>query len=191
METTRPAALSRRAALTGLGAGGLGLALAARGLTAAAQEASPAAGDVEALGRRYVEDLLNRADQAAVDELIAPDFVLHLNATTIPGIEGFKGFLAGLHEGFPDVRYEIQDLAVDGDRAIVRWVVGGTHRGVFNGIPATGKSISDVPGISWLRIAGGKIAEAWVVVDTLTLLTQIGVIPGGEPEATPAASPAA
>src|SRR5215217_3740579 len=37
----RPAALSRRAALTGLGVGGLGLALAARAFGAAAQDASP------------------------------------------------------------------------------------------------------------------------------------------------------
>ena len=44
MDTPRPAALSRRAALAGLGAGGLGLALAARAFGAAAQEATPPAG---------------------------------------------------------------------------------------------------------------------------------------------------
>ena len=44
MDTARPAALSRRAALAGLGAGGLGLALAARALGGAAQDATPAAG---------------------------------------------------------------------------------------------------------------------------------------------------
>jgi steroid delta-isomerase-like uncharacterized protein len=156
-----------------------------------AQEASPAAGDPETLGRRYVEDLLNRADVATVDELLTADFVLHLNSADIPGPGGFKGFLAGLHEGFPDVHYEITQIAVDGDQAIVRWTVSGTHLGVFNGIPATGKPIVNVPGISWLRIEGGQIAEAWVVVDTLTLLVQIGVIPGPEAAATPAATPAA
>lgn len=156
-----------------------------------AQEASPTAGDPETLARRYVEDLLNRADEAAVDELLTADFVLHLNAADIPGAEGFKSFLAGLHEGFPDVHYEILDLAVDGDRAIVRWAVSGTHQGVFNGIPATGKPIANVPGISWLRIEGGRIAEAWVVVDTVTLLTQIGLLPGTEAEAPVEATPAA
>ncbi len=44
METARPATLSRRAALTGFGAGGLGLALAVHAFGAAAQDASPAAG---------------------------------------------------------------------------------------------------------------------------------------------------
>jgi steroid delta-isomerase-like uncharacterized protein len=165
--------------------------LAAPAANLLAQEASPAAGDPETLGRRYIEDLLNQADEAAVDELLTADFVLHLNAADIPGPEGFKGFLAGLHEGFPDVHYEITDIAVDGDRAIVRWTVSGTHLGVFNGIPATGKPIANVPGISWLRIEDGRIAEAWVVVDTLTLLMQIGVIPSAEAEAPPAPTPVA
>lgn len=163
-----------------------GLLAPAAGLLA--QESSPTASDPETLGRRYIEDLLNAGDMAAVDELMAPDFVLHLNTADIPGPEGFKGFLAGLHEAFPDVHYEIQDIAVDGDRVIVRWTVSGTQQGVFNGIPATGLPIAGVPGISWLRIENGQIAEVWVVVDTLTLLMQIGVIPGGEaPAATPAA----
>jgi quercetin dioxygenase-like cupin family protein len=47
MDTTRPHAVSRRVALTGLAAGGLGLALAARPLGAAAQEATPAAGPIK------------------------------------------------------------------------------------------------------------------------------------------------
>ena len=183
------APVSRRATFR-LGGGILAAGLLVPTARVAAQDASPAAGDVETLGRRYVEDLLNRADQAAVDEIVAEDFVLHLNTTDIPTREGFRGFLAGLHGGFPDVHYEIQDLAIDGDRAIVRWVVSGTHEGVFNGIPATGLPIANVPGISWLRVSGGLLAEAWVVVDTFGLLTQIGVIPGGE-SAPPAASPAA
>jgi steroid delta-isomerase-like uncharacterized protein len=155
----------------------------------AAQDASPTTGDPASIAERYIEDLLNRADQASVDELITEAFVLHLNAGDIPTREGFRGFLAGLHEGFPDVNYQIQDIAVDGDRAIVRWVVSGTQQGVFNGIPATNKPISNVPGISWLKIENGQITEAWVVVDTLTLLMQIGVIPGAE--SAPAATPAA
>lgn len=184
------APVSRRATFR-LGGGILAAGLLAPTVrSAAAQEASPEASVVEALGRRYIEDLLNKADQAAVDEIIPEDFVLHLNGSDIPTREGFRGFLAGLHGGFPDVNYEIQDLAVDRDKAIVRWVVSGTQEGVFNGIPATGLPIANVPGISWLRIADGKIAEAWVVVDTLGLLTQIGVIPGAE-SPPPAASPAA
>jgi len=180
------APLSRRNALR-LGGGALAFGLLAPPGLTAAQDASPAAVDAEAIARRYIEDLLNRADQSAVDELITKAFVLHLNAGDIPTQEGFRGFLAGLHEGFPDVHYEIQDIAVDGDRAIVRWVVSGTQQGVFNGIPPTGKPISNVPGISWLKIENGQITEAWVVVDTLTLLMQIGVIPG--PGSAPAATP--
>lgn len=154
-----------------------------------AQDASPMATDNITLGERYIEDLLNQANDAAVDELLAESFVLHLNTAAIPGRDGFRAFLAGLHEGFPDVHYTIQDIASEGDRVIIRWTVSGTHQGVFNGIPATNLPIVDVPGISWLQISNGQIAEAWVVVDTFGLLQQIGVVPGGgAPEGgTPAA----
>jgi steroid delta-isomerase-like uncharacterized protein len=154
-----------------------------------AQDATPMAADNETLAQRYIDDLLNQADDAAVDELLTEDFVLHLNAGTIPGRDGFRAFLAGLHEGFPDVHYTSEDIVSSGDRVAVRWVVNGTHQGVFNGIPATGLPIVDVPGISLLRISNGQIAEIWVVVDTFGLLQQIGVIPapgapeGGTPEA--------
>jgi steroid delta-isomerase-like uncharacterized protein len=152
-----------------------------------AQEATPSTGTPEALARSYVEDLLNRGDQGMVDQVLTPDFVLHLNSSDIPTAEGFKGFLTGLHVAFPDVNYAIQDIAIDGNRAVVRWTVSGTQKGVFNGIPATNKPIVNVPGVSWLLIKDGRIAEAWVVVDTLGLLTQLGVIPGAQPAATPAA----
>src|SRR5436309_10403434 len=46
LQTTTPVALSRRTALAGLGAGGLGLVLTTRALGAAAQEATPPAGIV-------------------------------------------------------------------------------------------------------------------------------------------------
>jgi predicted ester cyclase len=68
------------------------------------------------------------------------------------------------------------------ETVVVRfWVsfIGGTlHVGEINGIPATGRSI-EVDAISVHRMAGGKIAETWEVWDTLGLLQQLGVVPGG------------
>jgi predicted ester cyclase len=44
------------------------------------------------------------------------------------------------------------------------------------GIPPTGRSVS-VSAVHLFRIEGGKIAEQWVVWDTLGFMQQIGVIP--------------
>jgi len=57
-----------------------------------------------------------------------------------------------------------------------RLTVRGTHQGEFQGIPATGKAVE-----VWLmvtsRIADNKIVEEWQLVDTLSMLQQLGVIP--------------
>jgi predicted ester cyclase len=54
----------------------------------------------------------------------------------------------------------------------------GTHRGEFLGIAPTGRSVSfDV--IDVVRIADGRIAEHWNVVDLMGLLQQIGPRPRG------------
>lgn len=60
----------------------------------------------------------------------------------------------------------------------VRYVVTGTHKGVSNGIPPSGTDVR-FEAHDWFRVANGKITEQWVVLDTLGLLQQIGVIPTG------------
>ena len=64
----------------------------------------------------------------------------------------------------------------------VRWTARGTHQGELLGITPTGKKFS-ITGISFLRIANGKIAEQWVNWDTLGLLQQLGAVPQfGQPK---------
>jgi predicted ester cyclase len=58
----------------------------------------------------------------------------------------------------------------------VRFTLRGTHGGELMGVPSTGKPIS-VGGIDINRIAGGKIAERWAVLDRMGLMQQLGVIP--------------
>jgi aspartyl-tRNA synthetase len=45
---------------------------------------------------------------------------------------------APLFSAFPDWHWEIRNLVVDGDYIAVHFTVAGTHRGVFQGIEATG-----------------------------------------------------
>jgi steroid delta-isomerase-like uncharacterized protein len=128
-----------------------------------------------AVYRRLVDDVWNRGDPAAVDEIFAPDFVgndpgpPHL----IDGPAGMKRFVAQMRAAFPDWAVTTDDLMVDGDRLISRWTVRGTHRGPFAGVEPTGRSI-EVRGISIHRVVDGRIVENWHGVDKLGLLRQIG-----------------
>ena len=48
--------------------------------------------------------------------------------------------------------------------------------GATHGIPPTGKQ-GTVTGIGIARFEGGKIVEAWVELDALGMMQQLGVIP--------------
>lgn len=74
--------------------------------------------------------------------------------------------------GFPDYRWELQELIVEGDAIAARLTGRGTHTGVFDGIAPTGRKIT-IQELVIYRFAGGKIVQCWgdlnpVVRDAVT-----------------------
>jgi predicted ester cyclase len=59
---------------------------------------------------------------------------------------------------------------------VIRNHVRATHKGAFNGVPATGRPVAWSE-IHIYRIASGKIVEQWSEVNLLGLLMQIGALP--------------
>jgi predicted ester cyclase len=70
-------------------------------------------------------------------------------------------------------------LVAEGDRVAERWTGHGTHRGDFQGIPATGRQVA-VPGTVFYRIAAGKIVEFRGQFDRMSMMEQLGAgsLPG-------------
>jgi predicted ester cyclase len=62
------------------------------------------------------------------------------------------------------------------DKVVIRNTVTGTHQGEYMGRPPTGRSIT-YNEIFIFRFADGRIAETWGVVDVLSQLRQLGMIP--------------
>ena len=82
---------------------------------------------------------------------------------------------------FPDLRMEVQDVLVSGDKAVARVRATGTHQGAFLGMAATGKSV-DVQLIDITRFGGDGLAhEHWGVFDALAMMQQLGAIPQSPP----------
>jgi steroid delta-isomerase-like uncharacterized protein len=128
--------------------------------------------------RRFFEEVFNRHDQAAASELISADFVAYHPAFP-EGIRGPEGIMQTTYmfrAGFPDLRYEPQDLVAEGDRVAVRWTAHGTHSGPFMGVPPSGKQAT-ITGLDIFRVSGNQLVEAWVNSDFLGLMQQIGGIP--------------
>jgi steroid delta-isomerase-like uncharacterized protein len=85
-------------------------------------------------------------------------------------------FLVDVVTSMPNFHYSIDEMVAEGDRVVVRYTAQGTHKGMFMGVPATGKKIV-VEGVEIDRIVGGKVTGAWEIYDTLGMMTQLGVIP--------------
>ena len=128
------------------------------------------------LSRRIFEDVWNRKNLSAIDDLISADYVHHdANSPAASGIDGYKQFVNYYMNAFPDAHFTIDDAFTDGQNEVTRWTVVGTHEGELAGIPRTGRRFS-VTGITIARIANGKITESWNNWDALGLMQQLGVV---------------
>jgi len=136
------------------------------------------------IARRYLVELFSEAKLEVADEIIAVDYIRHDPANPVVGVlgpEGIKQYVSEYHAAFPDIRNNIESIFAEGDKVVSRCIVTGTHKGVFKGIPPTGK-YGEIPAIMIFRIADGKIIESWFAFDTLGMMQQLGVIPKMEPE---------
>jgi predicted ester cyclase len=77
---------------------------------------------------------------------------------------------------FPDVHASVEIVLAEGDLVAERTTARATHKGEFNGIPATGREVVWTENHIY-RFKDGKIVEHWPEIDMLGLLMQVGAIP--------------
>lgn len=127
--------------------------------------------------RRMFDDGFATGNGDVVDELCSPDLVDHQFGLAGRGEEArehVRAAMRDVHGAFPDVRFAIEDWAVDGDRIWVRAVGRGTATGPFFG-PPSGRSI-EFTVIDVARIQDGRIVEHWGVPDRFAVLAQTGLL---------------
>ena len=131
----------------------------------------------KAVVRRFVEEVFNQGNLAAVDRFLAAEY---RDANALPGQEpgreGAKRAFSLYQEVFPDLRYTIEEMIAEGDTVVTRVTFRGTHRGAFLGIPPTNRQVS-VPAVHITRLVEGTIREHWSLMDDLGLMQQLGVVP--------------
>ena len=126
--------------------------------------------------RRWIDAYNNRDTEAEAAARTA-DFVAHVPGAPGPlDSEAWAGFAFSFAAAFPDLRLTVDEVAATEDRTAARVTFRGTHRGEFQGIPATGRSVT-FTSIEFNRMVGGKVAEHWVELDLLGLLRQLGAVP--------------
>ncbi len=131
---------------------------------------------------RRAYDLINAGDIDGFGELAADGFVEH---EELPGLEptreGVISLFKGYRAAFPDLHMAVEDVIAEGDRAVARVTTTGTQTGDWMGMPASGRRV-EVKLIDIMRFDdSGKISEHWGVMDMLSMLQQLGVVPEMQP----------
>ena len=132
--------------------------------------------DSEGLYRLITTEIWCNRRYELVDELIAEDFVDHIEAQGLEG-SGRSRYLASVrvvHEAFSDYHEEVEFIVADGDMAVGYARLTGTHDGDLAGLPPTGRKI-DVHSIGILRFRDGQVIERWGFGDSLLQMQQLGV----------------
>lgn len=138
---------------------------------------APSAEEHKATVRRFVDELYNKGNIAVVYENMAPDYINHTARPPIaPDREGFVQEALHLRIAFPDLRFTVEDLLVEGDKGVMRWTMTGTHGGDFYGIAPTHKQVT-FSGLNIWRVRGNKEFESWSYAEDLHLFQQLGVLP--------------
>ena len=146
----------------------------------AIEEAATVAANKE-VARRFFTEVWGSGSEAVAQELLADSYVGHMTGNPAAlDRAGWLEFFRAFRTAFPDAQFTIEDMIGEGDRVALRLTMRGTHRGVFNGIPPTGRTVQ-VTGVSIERVVDGRIVEGWVTNDALGMLQQLGVIPPPPP----------
>lgn len=129
---------------------------------------------------RRMYDLINAGDVDAFGDLLADGFVEHEELPGLaPSKDGVKTFFRMQIAAFPDLRMGVEDIVADGRKVVARVRYTGTQDGEFMGMPATGKSV-DVQLIDIFSFDDdGRLSEHWGVLDQMTMMQQLGVVPEG------------
>jgi steroid delta-isomerase-like uncharacterized protein len=116
----------------------------------------------------------NAGDTSRLLTIVAPDIVIHYAEMPEPlrGRETWQHGFELIKRAFPDLEIHVDDLVAANDKVALRLTLTGTHQGEFQGIPATGRTISYVSH-EFYRVAEGLFAEEWICSDMASLFRQL------------------
>lgn len=89
---------------------------------------------------------------------------------------GYIAAMSALLAAFPDARFPVTEMIAEGNRVAVPHRMQGVHKGEFQGVPATGKSVV-VNAVVIMHIEAGKAVEMTLNADFLGLMQQLGAVP--------------
>ena len=115
-------------------------------------------------------------DAAALAADYAPDCIVESPmGGTHHGPAAVEHVLRGWFSAFLDLKTQVEERLIDGNRVVQILKLEGTHIGEFLGVPPTGKPFH-FSGVAVFEIRGRQIVRERRIYDFTGLLLQIGVL---------------
>lgn len=129
--------------------------------------------------RGFVDEVITQGKIDAAGEYFWEDMVEQVPMPGQgPGLSGLQDVIRAMRAGFPDIVFRIVEQITEGDKVASRFEWTGTQRGEFMGIRATGRPVR-VWGMVIDRLENRRIKDTRIIMDTLGMMGQLGVLPGG------------
>ncbi len=136
--------------------------------------------DHEDAVRAIFEEIWNRQDYSAADNLLADEFDFHIGGTsrTMTPSE-LREIVDKWHMAFADFKFEVHAVVSSDERAAVHATLHGTHTSAWNGIQPTGRQIR-LEHMFFFRFEDDRIVAVWELLDRSELRRQLTDDAGGE-----------
>lgn len=121
--------------------------------------------DHRATTERWIREVWNERREATIDELVDPSVIGYLEGVGFGRLEDFKAGWRELLATFPQLHCHIEDMIIDGDNLVFRWLVNATHGD-------SGKLV-EFRGLTWLTFRNGKILRGWDAWNQGGLIAQL------------------
>ncbi|RDB02705.1 ester cyclase [Runella aurantiaca] len=129
--------------------------------------------------RQFLEDVWSKGNVEIAEKIIDPNFQFILAFAHLDGRAAFMGLVERNRSIFENLTYSVEsedDIVADDTKGAAFWAMKSKHIGTWRNVPASYKDVA-INGMTLFRFnEEGKIYEAKVQNDVMSLMSQIGGI---------------
>ena len=132
----------------------------------------------KAIVSRAIEEIWNKGNSNIIGEIVSAGFVSHHPRNKdeqIYGVEAYKNRVDKIRGACAEIKVDVLKLFAEGDQVMCHVRGEATYKGDLGKSGATGKQIT-ATATAVIRMADGKIAECWVIADSLGIMQQLGIV---------------
>ena len=124
------------------------------------------------------EEASKAGDLDKADTYLADSYELDSVASGVhlKGKAAVRAFIDRVVDVFPDLKFEGKSAIVSGNKLIWEYVMSGTQKKEYRGMPATGKSFS-LRCCSIMEFEEGLFTRETSYMDVATMMRQLGRLP--------------